>query len=207
MDVPFSFLFEHAAYAHWVVFSLLMLAGLNIPISEDLLIIISGVIASTAPTASLWKLFLGIFLGAYISDWIPYWLGRRFGPNLWKLKWFSRMIKPERLLQVKDYYKRYGVLTLLVGRFIPFGVRNCLFCTAGMGAMSFTKFLIADGIACFLSNATLFTISYIFSKNIDLLIERLNLVHLILFFMFLIAVIGIVWYRRINLKRRRAAEK
>ena len=99
-----------------------MLAGLNFPISEDLLIIISGVLASTVVPENTWKLFLAVVLGAYLSDWIPYWLGRCFGPNLWKLRWFSRMIKPERLDQVRDYYSRYGILTLLVGRFIPFGV-------------------------------------------------------------------------------------
>ncbi len=37
-----AFIFSHAYLAHWVIFGLFMLAGLNFPISEDLLIIAGG---------------------------------------------------------------------------------------------------------------------------------------------------------------------
>src|SRR5262249_11036689 len=137
MDTLFPFIQEHAQYAHWVVFGLLMLAGLNFPISEDLVIIISGVLASTVVPENTWKLFAGVFLGAYLSDWVVYWMGRKWGVKLWNIPWFSRILEPKRLVQIGKYYQKYGVLTLLVGRFIPFGVRNCLFATAGMGKMSF----------------------------------------------------------------------
>ena len=44
-------------------------------------------------------------------------------------------------MQIENYYTKYGVVTLLIGRFIPFGVRNCLFVTAGIGKMRFWKFI------------------------------------------------------------------
>ena len=47
MEFLFSFIQENAHYAHWAVFTLLMLAGLNFPISEDLIVTVSGVLAST----------------------------------------------------------------------------------------------------------------------------------------------------------------
>jgi membrane-associated protein len=133
MDSLFSFIQDHAQYAHWVVFGLLMLAGLNVPISEDLLIIISGVLASTVVPQNTWKLFMGVFLGAYLSDWVVYWIGRQWGSHLWRIPWFARIFQSKKLKQIELYYERYGILTLLVGRFIPFGIRNCLFATAGMG--------------------------------------------------------------------------
>jgi len=151
-----AFFMAHAHYAHFVIFGLFMLAGLNIPISEDVLIIASGMLASTIVPENTWKLFLAVFLGAYLSDFIPYYLGRRFGHNLWNVRWFSRMVKPHRLEQIKHYYHKYGILTLLIGRFIPFGVRNCLFLSAGLGKMRFWKFAMSDGIACLISNTTLF---------------------------------------------------
>ncbi|HAB99750.1 MAG TPA: DedA family protein, partial [Parachlamydiales bacterium] len=46
MDALIQFLFEHAPYAHWIVFSALMLAVLNVPISADLMIIFSAIIAA-----------------------------------------------------------------------------------------------------------------------------------------------------------------
>lgn len=189
-------IFNHVDYAHWVIFGLFMLAGLNVPISEDLLIIVGAILAGTVIPENVWKIFAAIFLGAYLSDWIPFWVGRKFGPNLWKIRWFSRMIKPDKLEQIKSYYQKYGVLTLLVGRFVPFGLRNPLFLTAGLGGMRFRKFLLADGIACFLSNSTLFSVAYFFGKNPYLFDARFKYFHMGIFATILIAIIAFFCYKR-----------
>lgn len=196
MEHILQFLFSHDSIAHFVIFGLFMLAGINIPISEDLLIIISAVIAAAGDPENVWKLYLAVFLGAYISDWIPYWLGRKFGRNLWNVKLFSKWVKKERLDEVEKYYAKYGILTLIIGRFIPFGVRNCLFAAAGIGRMRFWKFLFADGIACFISNTTLFTIAYFFGKNYTLLTERLKLINIVIFLAFALALIIFVCYKK-----------
>lgn len=193
MDSLFAFVQNHAQAAHWIVFSLLMLAGLNFPISEDLVVILSGVLASTWVPENSWKLFLAVFAGAYLSDWLVYWIGRTWGGRLWETRWFSRLLHPKKLLQIKEYYARYGILTLLIGRFIPFGVRNCLFVTAGMGKMRFWKFLIADGIACLASNTTLFLLAYFGGKGWA---SVMPYIHLLLFSLFLIALIVFIWYKR-----------
>jgi membrane-associated protein len=193
MEALFPFIQEHAHYAHWVVFGLLMLAGLNFPISEDLLVIFSGVLASTVVPEHTWKLFLGVFLGAYLSDWVVYWMGRKWGVRLWRIRWFARIFHPKKLNQIEHYYRHYGVLTLLIGRFIPFGIRNCLFVTAGMGKMRFWKFLVADGIACLSSNAALFTLAYFCGKNCSSLVKYIDVV---IFSLFLIVLIGFIWYKR-----------
>lgn len=193
MDTVWPFILEHAQFAHWFVFGLLMLAGLNFPISEDLVVIASGVLASTLVPENTWKIFLGLFLGAYLSDWMVYWMGRLLGPKLWQIPWFARVFRPQRLKQIGEYYHRYGFLTLLVGRFIPFGVRNCLFATAGLGRMNFLKFLIADGVACLLSTSTIFTLAYFCGKNTSYLMKFFNIG---IFLAFLIAVLIYLWYRK-----------
>lgn len=193
METILPFIQENAPYAHWVIFGLLMLAGLNFPISEDVVVILSGVLASTLVPENTWKLFVAVFLGAYLSDWIVYWMGRLWGTKLWKIRWFARIFHPKRLNQIKKYYQQYGMLTLVVGRFIPFGVRNCLFATAGIGKMFFWKFLLADGIACLCSNATLFTVAYFCGKNCSSLMRFINIV---IFSIFLVALIGFIWYKK-----------
>lgn len=193
MDFFSVFIQENAQYAHWIVFGLLMLAALNFPISEDLVILLSGVIASTLIPENTWKIFLGIFLGAYLSDLMVYGIGRRWGIHLWRIKWFARIFPPKRLQQIEAYYQRYGVFTLLVGRFIPFGVRNCLFTTAGMAKMRFWKFACADGVACLCSNSLLFSFAYFCGKNSTILVKYANIV---IFSLFLIALIGCVWYKK-----------
>jgi membrane-associated protein len=192
MESLLSFIYAHASQAHLAIFILFMLAGVNLPISEDLLIIAAATIASQLCPENVWKLYLAVFLGAYLSDSIPYWLGRKFGANLWNMRWVSRMIKRERLEQVKLYYSKYGMLTLLVGRFIPFGVRNCLFAAAGMGRMNYLKFLLSDGLACFISTTTIFSLAY-FCET--LLLDKLKWVNLTIFLVFLFSLITFICYK------------
>ena len=202
MDTIIPFIFAHAQYAHWIVFGALMLAGLNVPISEDLMIIFSAVLASTVIPENTYKLFLAVFLGCYLSDWVCYWVGRHFGPKLWNIRWFAKTFEQKKIDKVHEYYAKYGFLTLLVGRFIPFGVRNGLFLTAGLGKMPFGKFLLSDGIACAFSNTTLFSLAYLAGKNYEALLASLKTFNIFLFGAFVIAIIGFIWYKR---KRKNAA--
>ncbi|MBU6384069.1 MAG: DedA family protein [Verrucomicrobia bacterium] len=178
-----------------------MLAGLNVPISEDLMIIISAVLAATVVPENTYKLFAGVFLGCYLSDWVCYWIGRHFGPKLWNVRWFARTFNRNRIDQIQNYYAKYGFFTLLFGRFIPFGVRNGLFLTAGLGKMHFGKFLFSDGIACVLSNTILFTLAYHVGKNYEALLSTLKTFNIFLFGAFAVAIIGFIWYKR----RKKAA--
>ncbi len=196
MDSIIQFIFENAQYAHWIVFGALMLAGFNVPISEDLMIIFSAVLAATVVPENTYKLFLGVFLGCYISDWVCYWIGRKLGPKLWNISWFAKTFDQKKIDQIHDYYAKYGFLTLMVGRFIPFGVRNGLFLTAGLGKMPFGRFLLSDGIACLLSNTVLFSLAYTVGKNYDALITTLKTFNIFLFSAFAVAIIGFIWYKR-----------
>ena len=196
MDTVIQFLFEHAHHAHWIIFGALMLAGLNVPISEDFMIILSAVLAATVVPENTSLLFTFVFLGCYLSDWVCYWIGRKLGLKLWDIKWFAKTVDKKRLDSIHNYYEKYGFLTLLVGRFIPFGVRNCLFLSAGVGKMHFGKFLISDGIACIISNSTLFTLAYYTGKNYEALLHFVKTFNIFLFILFLVSIIGVIWYKR-----------
>jgi len=207
MDSIIQFIFEHAHQAHWIIFGALMLAGLNVPISEDLMIILSAVLAATVIPENTVSLFLAVFLGCYLSDWVCYWIGRKFGPKLWNIRWFAKTVDRKRLDQIHGYYEKYGFWTLLIGRFIPFGVRNCLFLTAGMGRMNFFKFILSDGIACIASNTTLFTLAYYAGKNYETLLQTIKTFNILLFAAFLVSIIGVIWYKkRTSLNKDRPIE-
>ncbi|MGE3954808.1 MAG: DedA family protein [Parachlamydiales bacterium] len=207
MDWFITFITTNAPYAHWFLFGALMLAGLNVPISEDLMLIISGVLASAFVPENLPYLFAAVFLGSYLSDFVAYWLGYRFGPKLWEMRWFAKTVKRERLKKMEHYYAKYGVTTLLVGRFIPFGVRNCLFMSAGMAQMPLLKFAIADGIACLASNSALFWLAYYFGKNYDTLLGYVRMFDYAIFATFLGGVVGFFLLRHLRKRRKKALLK
>jgi membrane-associated protein len=205
MENIINFIFSHSLHAHWIVFFALILAGFNLPISEDLMIIISGMLAANVIPEHTLHLFICVFLGCYISDSIVYFLGRTLGRKILNLKWFKKTLPKPKLDQIHNFYKKYGFYTLIIGRFIPFGVRNCLFFTAGMSRMKYVKFLISDGIACIISNSTLFYISYTLGKNYQTFIVYLKKVNVLIFCAFIVTLITLFWYykkkKRIKLQK------
>ena len=165
MEQITEFIMQYGATAPWVIFGLLLLAGFNIPVSEDGMIFVSAIMAAQLPDI-WWHFFLAVYLGAFFSDIICFSLGRYLGPQMLKIKWFAGMMSPERMKKIQGFYEKYGIFTLVFGRFIPFGVRNALFLTAGFGKMNFAKFLFSDGIACTISTTAFFYLYYHFGKAV-----------------------------------------
>lgn len=204
MDALAELVIAHAPNAHFMIFACLMLAGLNFPISEDMLLILSGALASAIVPENSVQLFIWAFLGAYLSDWEAYWIGRRLGPAIFETRWLKGRTNKKRLLRISQFYKRYGVWTLFFGRFIPFGVRNCLFMSAGIGRMHFGYFLLSDGLACLMSNAVFYSLGYYFGQNSSLLHEHLRTYQFSIFCVFLLVIAVLIL--RLSLKRWKVAE-
>lgn len=170
-----QFAIANAEVAPYMIFGALLLAGLNIPVSEDLMLLTSALIAVQRPDL-LWLLFAGVFAGAYFSDLICYSLGRGLGPKLWKIKWFAKMVKPETVEKIGGFYSKYGPLTLILGRFIPFGVRNGLFLTAGLSKMNFLTFALSDLLAATITCSLYFWLYYTFGEAMVDIIKQSNIV-------------------------------
>lgn len=187
MDTLTLLIESNIHYAHFIIFGALLLAGLNIPVSEDAMLFISAVLASSHQEY-LPHLFIAVYMGAYLSDLICYGLGRVLGPKLFKIRFFANMVPPERIDKIHRFYEKYGIVTLLVGRFIPFGVRNGLFLTAGLGKMNFLKFSMADLLACTISTITFFTLYYNYGSAVIEYVKEGNMI------VFSIAVIGIAGF-------------
>ncbi|MFA5518713.1 MAG: DedA family protein [Spirochaetota bacterium] len=166
---------------HFISFGLLMLAGLNLPISEDLVFIISASIAATIIPENKYLIFAGCFLGAFISDIIAYLLGRYGLTLLFKTRIFNRKSTRKRIVLIEFYFNKYGGFALFVGRFIPFGVRNMLFLTAGMVKFRLLKFILVDLSALTITSTLLFYLGYKFGENIDIVIHHLKSYKIVVF--------------------------
>lgn len=165
MESLLLWLCEHSESAPLIIFWMLVVAGFSLPISEDLLLIASGVLASTVMPERTIHLLAAVIFGSYLSDWIAYGIGRLFGDKIYAMKWFAGS-KKEHL---QTFYRKYGFWALMIGRCIPFGLRNGVFMTAGAGKMPFGKFLLIDGFACALFSTVLFYLAYVCGQNYELL--------------------------------------
>lgn len=199
MESLLQWLTVHADHAHYIIFSLLLLAGFSLPISEEVMLLASGVLASSVIPDHTMHLFMAVFLGCYFSDWIAYWLGRIYGRKLFNIRWLPFSLNEKRMTRLSWFYENYGFLTLFIGRFIPFGVRNGIFMTAGLGKMHFGKFALSNVIGCFLFSLLLFTLSYSFGKNYEVLSSYITCSNKIIFISFAVCAalaLGFYWLKR-----------
>ncbi len=199
MEFIYTSLCEIAPYSHILFFFLLMLAGLNIPISEDIILLTGGAIASTCIPEHTLRLYLWLYFGSWISAWEVYWLGRLLGPKLYNVKFLARFVTPCRVDKLHYYYEKFGVFVFLVGRFIPGGVRNALFISCGMGKMPFLKFILRDGFACIFSSLTIFSLGYWFGKNYETLVKyskTYNYIVIGLIVLLILTSLGYLWYKK-----------
>src|SRR5579883_2219232 len=113
MDSLVNWIVQHAEQAHWFVFASILLAGLNIPISADVIIIVSAILAATVVPENFWLLFLSVFIGCALSAQLAYWVGRLIGPKLLQLRYFSKLLPSERLVKIQNFYEKYGLSTLI----------------------------------------------------------------------------------------------
>ncbi len=194
MESLLGWLTAHAEHAYILVFFLLVVTGLSVPISEDVMLVASGVLAATVIPEHTLHLFLAVFLGTYASDNIAYGLGRFFGDKLCRMAWFQKILNPRRLEWLQSFMHRYGTWTLFLGRFIPFGFRNGIFMTAGFGKMPFMKFMLSDGVACLLFTALIFFAAYFVGQNYDKLLNSLHTAGLVSLLIVVIAALLVIGY-------------
>jgi len=201
MDTLLGEICARADIAHWIFFGMLLLAGLNVPLSEDIILLMGGAITSTCIPDHAPRMWIFLYLGCWFSAWEAYTIGRFLGPKLYDIRWFKHVINPERINRLHHYYEKFGILTFIAGRFIPGGVRNALFMSCGLGKMPFLRFIARDGFACLISTSTLFYIGYIAGENAQLLISAFKKYELFIILTMVVAVSSLlIWlrYRRAN---------
>lgn len=146
-------------------------------------------------TALRWWIMLPIcILGVVISDGLLYGMGRFWGPKLFELRFMRRMIPPPKRAQIEQNFHQYGVLVLLFARFLP-AIRSPIFIMAGVMRLSFTRFLLADGIYAIPGVTLLFTLAFWFGDQFrDLVVRAEGRVEKLRPVLILLALTGIAAY-------------
>jgi undecaprenyl-diphosphatase len=117
------------------------IAGIIVPGTVALFAIAAVAGSGILPLSE--TLLLG-FIGGLLGDFISYFLGRRFHQNIRRLPGLRH--HPEWIAGAETYFQRYGVASLLVGRFIG-PLRPMLPMVAGMFDMPFVRFAAVSVVA------------------------------------------------------------
>jgi membrane-associated protein len=95
-------------------------------------------------------------LAAILGDTANYWIGHKVGPKVFR-KEGSRLLNRGHLERAHQFYEKYGGITIIIARFMPF-IRTFAPFVAGIGAMTYWRFLlynVVGGIAWISSFALL----------------------------------------------------
>ncbi len=114
-----------------------LLVGFFLP--GDSLLFSVGV-ASGAASVNVYLLAGMLMAAAIVGDNLGYFLGRQAGPMIFSRP-KSRFFHPDHLQRTQKFYDKYGARALVYARFVPI-VRTCAPFVAGVGRMSYTRFLL-----------------------------------------------------------------
>ena len=133
----------------WGPFCLLLLCGVGLPMPEDIVLVVAGMLAqddgrSWIPAALL------MYLGVIGGDMIIFLLGRRYGSKLLAWQGTHHLFPPKKQARVQRLFDKHGSVILFIARFMP-GLRAPIFSSAGAMNVSFVKFVALDGLAALLS--------------------------------------------------------
>jgi membrane-associated protein len=103
-----------------------------------------------------------LLLAAVAGDQVNYHIGRHFGPKVFgweQSRWFNR----RAFDQAHAFYERYGGITLVLARFMPF-VRTFVPFVAGVAEMTRSKFTMYNVLGAVLWVVGLVTAGYLFGN-------------------------------------------
>ncbi len=159
-------------YRYLAVFMALTIAGLGVPIPEELSIVVSGYMVATG-RMDFWFTFMVCYAGVLAGDLVTYALGRFGGRVFLGSRLLRIFISKKRLGQAQFYYRKYGPRSLLVARQSP-GIRFPSFFTAGLLKMRLRSFLKYDCFAALISMPLAYILSYYFGPSALSLILRIG---------------------------------
>ena len=134
------------AHPHWLGVTILAIAfleclaiaGLVVP--GSMMLFALAVLAGTG-VLELWQTLLLAYVGGVFGDLLSYLIGRQQHQKIRSLPYLRD--HPQWLAGAEQYFQRYGVISLLIGRFIG-PLRPLLPMVAGMFDMPFPRFVLVS---------------------------------------------------------------
>ncbi len=184
-------------YGYIAVFACLILCGLGVPVPEDITLVSGGVISGLALANPHIMCAVGL-TGVLAGDSTMFLAGRIFGYRVQRLKFFRKVVSPQRFSQIQKKFKKHGLGLLFVARFLP-GLRSPIYLVAGMShRISYLTFIVMDGLAALISVPVWIYLGYFFADNLDILMEYVHDVQKAIFLALglLAVIIAIIYFKK-----------
>ncbi len=148
-----------------------LMVGFFLP--GDSLLVTAGLFAARGDL-SMWSLNVLLSLAAIVGDSVGYGLGARAGPRLFTREdslWFHK----KHLVTTRDFYDRHGGFTIVIARFMPI-VRTFAPVVAGVGAMTYPRFLSYNVIGGIGWVVSMTSVGYFLGRTVPNIEQHIHLV-------------------------------
>ncbi len=187
-------LLEHFGYA--AVFAMLLVAGVGVPVPEELTQLTAGVLSHEGYlrlSVTLPVVWAGILAG----DMVLFLVARRHGPRALDSRLVRRVLTPGRRARLERHFTRHAFLTVAVARHLG-GVRFAAFALAGATGVRTATFVLADGLSAMVSVPLVVGAGYLFAHHLGEARRDVRLVELSV-----LAAVLVVAFVVVRVRRRR----
>lgn len=161
-----------------------MLVGFFLP--GDSLLVTAGIFASRGQLDIV--VLVSLLIGAtLLGDSLGYLIGLKLGPKIFT-KEKSFFFRKDYILKTKNFYDKYGGMTIVIARFMPI-IRTFAATVAGVAQMKYTKFLAYDIVGGVAWVTSMTFAGYFLGQLFPGVVKRLELVIIIVVFVSLLPAI------------------
>jgi membrane protein DedA with SNARE-associated domain len=165
-----DFVKNHEGWAAPVVFVLCFaesLAFISLLIPAWAALVAIGALISVGGL-SFWPVLIAGAVGAALGDWLSYWVGLKLEDRVYHMWPLSQ--HPDLIPAGENFVKKWGALAIFIGRFSG-PLRATVPIIAGVFAMPYGRFQIANFSSAFVWAAVLLTLGDVTSMGLKWILE------------------------------------
>jgi membrane-associated protein len=131
---------DYGVWTHLILF-LIVFAETGLVVTPflpgDSLLFAAGTFAALG-SLDLWLVVVLLIAAAILGDTVNYWIGAWVGPRAFSGN--VKLLRKDYLDRTHAFYEKHGGKTIILARFVPI-IRTFAPFVAGVGAMSYSKFI------------------------------------------------------------------
>jgi membrane-associated protein len=165
---------SYGVWTHLILFAIVFAeTGLVVTpfLPGDSLLFAAGALAALG-SLDLWLLVVLLMGAAILGDTVNYWVGAWIGPRAFSGN--VRFLRKDYLERTHAFYEKHGGKTIILARFVPI-IRTFAPFVAGVGAMSYPKFITYNIVGAVLWVGLFVPLGYFFG-NMPTVKENFSLV-------------------------------
>jgi membrane protein DedA with SNARE-associated domain len=180
----------------YLVVLALIVAGLGVPVPEDIMLLAAGVLVHNGQVSYV-EALIWCAIGVFIGDTTIFLMARRLGPAALERRPLKWVITPQRREKVEDMFARYGNVIVFMGRHMA-GLRAPIFAMAGLHKMRLTSFWLWDGLGLCVSAPVVIGIGWWLADKRDEMERLLGRFETVVLVVLALAVIAYLLWRRMR---------